>query len=511
MRSLDSPAVVRTAAVLFFAVLVASGLAVHRDYGVGWDEPVQRWFGQTVYDHLRGQGEVLPQMQYYGPIVELGLAAAEQTIDGDDTRRVYFLRHALTFLLFCAGVYGFYRLATLLHGDARWGLFAAALLAASPRIYADAFVNSKDVPLMVFFICSMLTLVRLARRPHWRTAVAHGLMCALAIDARVVGVMTVVLSALFGALALATAPVAQRRTLLTAGAGSVVATAAFTVALWPLLWPDPARHFLDAVHQASHYPWPGKVLYFGERILASELPWHYAPVWIVITTPLAYLVLAGLGALADGSRLLRQPLRVDVPERALPLLWLLVPTLLILAQKAVLYDGWRHLFFIYPALLLLAVAGTRALLAAARRVRPALGYAAGGVLALAWLSVLVAMTRNHPHQNVYFNALVDRETARAQFDLDYWGLSYRKGLEAIVAHDSRPLIELFVTEDGGRYGAFLLPLADRRRIAFVRDPSDADYVLTTFRFHSGDYPLPEVFAVTVNRMKIFAVYRLAPS
>jgi hypothetical protein len=509
MRRPDPPARARIVAALFFAALLASGALGYRDYGVGWDEPVQRVFGQSVYDRVTGNGQLVPLLKYYGPLVDFALVAAEHVLQPNDFRGVYLMRHALGFLLFCLGVFWLYRLATRLFGDARWGLVAAALLVASPRIYADAFVNSKDIPLLVFFTGSMLTLVRLVQRPGWRAAFTHGLMCALAIDTRVVGLMALALTAVVGAFMLAAAPAPRRRELVAMGAFACIVATMGMVALWPLLWDDPARNFLDAVAEASHFPYTIPTLYLGERVLPSQLPWHYIPLWALITTPVPYCVLAGVGTIATARDLVRSGARAvaQAPERLLPFLWLLVPWLVITARHATLYDGWRHLFFVYPALLLLAVAGIRALLKAAERVQPALRLAVAAVVGFAWVSVIVTMASIHPHENVYFNALIDPALARGQFELDYWGLSYREGIEAVLAHDTRSRLKLLVTEDGGRYGSLLLSEAERARLQFVADSRQADYVLTAFRWHPYDYPLPEVFNVTVNGMKIMAVYR----
>jgi hypothetical protein len=51
------------------------------------------------------------------------------------------------------------------------------------------------------------------------------------------------------------------------------------------------------------------------------------------------------------------------------------------------------------------------------------------------------MIRYHPHQYAYFNFLAGKSVGQ-KFDLDYWGLSYRDGLEYIVNNDLRPVIKL---------------------------------------------------------------------
>jgi len=495
-------------AALFFAALIGSGLLTFRDYGMGWDEVLQQRLGHAVYDYVvRGDPALLASDdRYYGPVVELPLAALERALDPGEARDVYFARHLLTFLLFVLGVFWLQRLATLLFGDARWGLLAAALLATSPRLYADAFLNSKDVPFMVFFTGAMLTLVTLLRRPGWGAAMRHGLLCALAIDTRVVGLLLVPFTVAFGALALWSAGATARRRLAAQWAAALGATAALTVLFWPLLWTAPLRHLLEAIAQAARFPWNQPVLYGGEFLPATDLPWHYVPVWILITTPLAYLLLAGIGSVATAAALGRggaAQLR-RAPEGLLPFAWLLAPWGVVVARDAVLYDGWRHLFFVYPALVLLAVAGARALVAAAG---PRLRVAVVGALGAACAGVVLAMVRSHPHQNVYFNGWVAPDTARARFDLDYWGTAYREGLEQVLRRDGRERIRVWVANDPGIYNALLLPRAERERLVFVDAPGQAEYVLTNFRWQPADFPLPELHAVMAGGIRILAIHR----
>lgn len=493
---------------LLLAALVASGLLAFRDYGMGWDEVLQQQLGHAVYDYVVHDEPALlaSDDRYYGPVVEMPLAALERAFDFGELRETYFARHLATFLLFVLGAYWLHRLATLLHGDPRWGVLAAALLATSPRLYADAFLNGKDVPFMVFFTGAMLTLAALLRRPGWGTALRHGLLCALAIDTRVVGLLLLPITLGFGVLALATAAPAARPRIAGRWSLSLLAAGAFVVAFWPLLWSAPLTHLLEAIAQSARFPWDQPVLYLGAFQPATALPWHYVPIWILVTTPLPYLALAAIGIVATAVALVRAGragLRAD-PASLLPLVWLVGPWAVVVARDAVLYDGWRHLFFVYPALVLLAVAGARALVTlAGARLRTVVV----GALILASAQATAAMVRLHPYQNVYFNGLDAPTRARERFELDYWGTSYREGLEHVLRRDGRERIRVWVANDPGMYNALLLPRAERERLVFVEAPAQAEYLLSNFRWHPADYPYPELYAVTAGGIKILAVYR----
>ena len=64
-----------------FGLLLLLGLAVHRDYGVSWDEPFQREYARDVFAYVSQGDQSLFEgpNQYYGPAFELALLLCEKT------------------------------------------------------------------------------------------------------------------------------------------------------------------------------------------------------------------------------------------------------------------------------------------------------------------------------------------------------------------------------------------------------------------------------------------------
>ena len=148
-----------------------------------------------------------------------------------------------------------------------------------------------------------------------------------------------------------------------------------------------------------------------------------------------------------------------------------------------LYDGVRHLEFIYPVLVLLAAGGWAGLLSAPgapwRRRIAASGLAAGIA------SMLIFNVRFHPNQGVYFNALVGGPRgAFARYDMDYWGNCVLQGVQwgvemarssgVTVAMSGNPwhLVQL----DTERFReVYFTPLAQNRHylhVSLARGPID---------------------------------------
>jgi hypothetical protein len=93
-----------------------------------------------------------------------------------------------------------------------------------------------------------------------------------------------------------------------------------------------------------------------------------------------------------------------------------------------LYDSVRHLLFVYPVLVVLAVAGWSGLLNSSR---PGWVRAAAALAIAAGLASLIRFdVRAHPHQGVYFNSVVGGpQGAFARYEMDYWGNCILEGVK----------------------------------------------------------------------------------
>jgi hypothetical protein len=510
----------RIGRLFFFAVLLVGGLILSRDYGISWDEPIQRDdIGMPNYLYAFQHGPRPPkysQTALYGPVHELTLIGMEKALRLTDLRQIYLLRHAINFLFFYLALLVFHRVLRRRVGF--WPALAGTVfLLLSPRIFADAFFNCKDLILLCYYVFALGSLDVFLRRLDWRAAVLHGLTCALLIDVRILGVVLPAITLLVVAAAwlLGRWPEKSLRGLLGTLVAYCALTAAFVVLFWPVLWRNPLN-VVNSFRLMSKFDWGGSCLYCGKWVQARQLPWHYIPVWLAITTPLAYLALivGGLGGAL--ARLARSPLSW-LREWPLDLVMLLawsLPLGAVIALRSTLYDGWRHLFFIYPPLLYFGVLCLAGLLDAARAWRPwprlAPAAALAGVLACAGWTAFV-MVRDHPYQNVYFNRLAGRDLQeiKGRFELDYWGLSCRRGIEHLAAHDDSPQITVLITTQPAVSNSWMLSNKHRGRFRFTDNPAEARYFVSHFRDHPEEYPEDrEVFCVKVDGAKIMVVQRL---
>ena len=487
------------------------------------DEPGQRHLGIASFNYvLRGDfsSSLSLKNANHGPGFQIFLAVIEKAMRLQDSREIYLMRHMVTFLLFFLSVWFFYLLCKHHFGDYRIALLGALFLIVSPRIFADSFYNSKDLPFLSLFIICMYTLIKLLDKKSLPTAAIHALSCALLIDIRITGVVMVAITffSLGGEWIGARRDNGKPARVVKVTLAYLAVLIPSLIAFWPYLWHDPLGNFISAFRSMSHYRWPGRVLYFGSRIKGSELPWHYIPVWLIITTPLLYVAtfFAGLGIFVSGF--VRDPSVYIFRDRthrreAVFFLCFFLPLAAVIALKSVLYNGWRHMFFIYPAFLLISLGGVAG---AFRFIKTRPGHRSRRykgvmvvIIVLSVFSVSYSMLINHPYQNVYFNELVPKGVSlQSLFDLDYWGLSYREGLEYILSHDDEEAIRIGGANSSVVKNRRILEKTDRERLRYVAEPEDATYYLS-HRF-DGKKAFPggeEYYSIKAYGTKIMIVYK----
>lgn len=518
----------RAATAIFFAGYLAMGLLVFRDYGISRDETISRQNGRVAAKYVvetlapsiapADEGwRNIPKLddwvdKDYGVIFDLPVYGLERLFHITDSRQAYFVRHLATFLLFYLGVVLFYRLAAGSFGSGWMGLAGAVLLVVTPRIFAESFYNSKDVLFLSAYVLGLFSLTRFLRRKTPANAALLGLAAAVAVNLRVAGIIVPAMAALFIAVDL----IVQRpkseevRRLVLSLAVWVAASAILTVVLYPYLWSDPAARFVEVLRKMGKFRWVGTVLYFGEFIKATDLPWHYVPVWMLITIPPVYTLFFLVGAAAVLVRLASPGLRDEGVRRELLFLASLVlPLGAVILFRSVVYDGWRQMYFVYAPFLLVALSGLRAvagMLRSARRAERVFSAAMMALLAAGVAFTAAGMIRNHPHQNVYFNGLIGRRTVEQAFDRDYWGLSYRQGLEYVARTDGRDPLRF--ASNYHTDALLMLPQADRQRLRRV-ELAEADYLLSEYRWHLDEYPPElEVYSIRSYGVKILTVLKL---
>ncbi len=510
--------------MVVLTLFLLAALAVFDDYGVSWSEEVQKLITEANLSYILGSHDDLQLKQkdkHYGIAFELPLLLAERVLGLEDTHSIYLSRHLLTHLFFLLGAVCCYLLAVRLFNNRLLALLAMLLFLLHPRLYAHSFSNSKDIPFFSMFMIALLLIHRAFALNTVRAFLLCGAAVAVLINLRVMGVMLWIAVVAMRGLDTWYAEGKQERVrvLKTLG-GFILASVLVLYAIWPYLWEDPLGRLVEAFTIASRYPHKAFELFRGELILSTNLPWEYIPTWFSITTPWVALLLGLIGIVAVGYRSLTQPRKI-LRNTPLRFQWLLLACfvlsmLAVIVFNSVLYDGWRHMYFIYAPFCLLAAYGLHwlisfQLVSLSRKTYWQVGvYAATGA---GLIMVVIEMVQIHPHQNVYFNALVDRHTPEylsTQYSIEHWGTSYREGLEYLLERYPDLPVHVYGKNDHVTRNWMILPVSDRQRI--VRNATRADFYLTNYREYLWKWRKPDASLLYYTRKvynnAIFSIYAL---
>lgn len=140
-----------------------AGIVIFDDFGASWDEPeYYQYADSTMYAYsisarLEGsyslEGAFGPaDLRYYGPsFLILGKAATTLLSYLAPAAKNIDLWHLSIYLFFLMGGFFFYKLA-LRWTSTKPAVFSTILFLSQPILFGNAWINPKDIPLMVYFL-----------------------------------------------------------------------------------------------------------------------------------------------------------------------------------------------------------------------------------------------------------------------------------------------------------------------------------------------------------------------
>ena len=458
------------------------GLVIVDDYGGGADTPKDRIMAARNLAFITGAADRLDGYNhehdtYYSVVFDLPLLLIERGLGLADSRSHYLLQHLVTHGFFLVGGFCCSLLVYRLSHSRVVALLALLLFLLQPRLYAHSFFNSRDLPFLSMFMVTLYVTHRAFRTETVGAFVLCGVCVGLLTNLRIMGVMLYPAVLALRGLDLGQAGRGARPHVLVTGAVFALAGPCTLYVLSPYLWADPFA-FVTAWQALAHIHHTADTeLFQGRLVSAYHLPPHYIPTWVAISTPLVTLLCSALGVIRVGLCSALRPREAlgntDVRFGLLLVACVTLPVVAIIVLGSHLYSGWRHVFFLQAPLCGLAGLGLKWAGEMGRQVAP-------GVYALVGVGVLmtgVEMVRLHPHQQVYFNELVDRTTPeylRNHYVLDPWRISCREGLEFLRRR--YPATTVYVQHSHSvELGWATFPQADRARLVLIRNDDAGDF------------------------------------
>ncbi len=474
------------------------------DYGLGWDDPIQAYYGDLIVSHIASLGEdvrvfSLLNLNLYGGLFEAPVQFLAKLLDRTLAFPEVDTRHLAGGLVGVLGLLGVWRMACFLGGPVA-GLVALLLLALTPNFMGHAFINTKDIPFAVGTIWTLYFAARAAEalpRVSWCSVAWLGVALGMTMGVRIGGV---VLLAYMGALMTVNlAWVSARPKLEMADVRHLAAVVAmvllvafvFTFALWPGAWQDPFGTAFVSLIETARFSYTLDVLFMGETFHSTSLPWYYLPVHLWAKLPPVFLgafaiavplAVAGFGrAFVAGNR------KVLFGYAALGL-GVFFPPIFAIVSHSAHYDAIRHFLFVLPPMAVLAGIELARLGCWLQRRNHTLAVMAAMVLAVGLGEAAWATARLHPYSYVYYSPLAGGlKGAEGHYELDYWATSYREAAGELARFaEDQPVPK------GGRFRvavcgpedvamAFLPPSFEA-----VQYPKDADFFIGIARWSCDD-------------------------
>jgi hypothetical protein len=485
---------------LVFSIILITGITIFRDYNAYSDEPFHYWAGSVYYKFIKTylitlnlHNSFFYEIQTYlnndgykwwfvYPIFFDLLSEFLVDLLNLNNQNIFFLRHFLVFFIFFISTIFFYFLIEKRFNNYYFSILSVLILFLTPCIFSNSFYNSKDIIFLSFSIISIYYAVKFIENNNIKNLIFFSIFSGLMINARIFGLL-LVLSFYFVYLFHGKIELKSFLKKIFFIFFSFFIILAVCFLFWPFLWFD----FLNNIQVYKNYITTDLVevnitnLYFGKIYQDSNLPLHFLPVWILITTPISVLLLSIIGYYKIFISFLNN---LDVIEKTNQLYKnkkeLLDFFIFIFFSSSFLFGlfsnymhgSWRYFYFIYPMIIYFGIYSLNLI----KEKNIKIFYICLVFIIFNLFTNVIWMTKNHPFQNVFFNS-IQKKLIKKNFELDYWGNSDVYMLKYILKYNDKNNIKVSSTGYSWIKGSFeILSSAEKSRL-IATDVYKSDFVI----------------------------------
>jgi len=529
--------------ITFFLVIFLLGILLFKDYGISSDERFHRNNALFWHDYIESIFKDKTSFESNGSIklIENSIKNNNDIISGvpsiqsvslpiiyeflldftniKDSKEIYQYRHLYNFIIFFLGLIFFYKLIKKTYKSYFFSLIGCVFLFLTPRFFSESFYNPQDIFFLSLTIINMYTGISFLKKPSLKRAITFSLSSALCIDTRILGFISFFLVLIFFFFKLLRSKKFVQNYLKFLF--YIVSFTFFTIVLfWPFLWASPFKNLFFALSELSSVKFLVTNFYFGQYISSISIPWHFHLVWIGITSPIIILILLFLGLFFIFRRLffrliqlndnLNDIWRGDKEMSEIYFLLMVILPIYLSINQGMGYSSWRHLYFIYPSIIMIALSGIYYFNIFIKNKffkLPIYGLILINLLYLAnWIY------QNHPYQYVYFNLISKNKINN--FDKDYWGLSNKNALDYIIENNKVFPVKVATKSFASlETSSLILDENEKKKIEIVYDYEEADFIITNYTKRlRGEFIVEEdrytkFYEILVDGIPINTIYK----
>lgn len=479
-------------ALLVILTSILISICSYSDYGIGWDEEAQRLIGIEYYKCYTGERASVSDYSErdHGAAFEVLLIVIEKATGLENFRDVFMMRHIVAFIIYLTLMICGYVLVYKLFRNNTLATITLIALIFHPRLYVHAFLNTKDIPAASAYLLAIATSRWALTNKKPFPYILLGIVCGYGTGIRLMGAF--IMLPLCAFLIIDIVRSIKNKKLLTISSINLFCLLSFFAvtlyAVWPTLWQKPFHSLLEVFHSLAQYRLPIEQRFAGMQVWNTELPWYYVPLWMLLTTPELWLIAGIGGTILLMIRFATKPLFYITETRSRVFILMLIsfigPLLIIISLQAVMYDGWRHMYFIYPPFVLLAAYGLNDVVVKGYKVPVYI------ICAIQITYIGVVMVRNHPYQHTYFNSFISHKENKLleHFEMDYWGTSNYQALQWLAKHSDKQKININFGTYPLHANMHFSPDSIRNRFVLTPEKENQDYHIEFFRTTSYIFP-----------------------
>jgi len=526
--------------LIFFFIFFVLGFYVYPDYGISIDEDNTRIIGLIslknifalfstnyaieVNNIIGSQISAHAGFETSGVAFDLPMAFLEYVLNIKESRKYYLLRHFSTFILYFISCYFFFLIINNRFKSWSLSILGSLFFIVSPRIFANSFFNSKDIVFMSFFIIGIYTLISFLNNKNFKNVIFFSLTSALLINLRIFGLILPALFILLYIEHISRSKIIKEKHYLLLFY-FIISLISFIFLTAPNLWGDPLNLFLVTIKNLSEHNLGIYTFYLGEFINTNNPPWHYSLVWIFISTPLLYTFLFLVGFVLLLRRTFNNWLSVENNDSYFKM-WsnnfelqdliflgtFLIPLLITTYFGSISYDGWRHLYFIYPSFLLISILGLNFIKNYFFKINYKYIYI---IIIILVMPNIFWMIKNHPYQQVYFNYIAHKDFNK-NFEMDYMGVTNKNALEFIVSNEKKIVNVYNISSSDLTLAKQIFNKKIQNKINIVGDIDKADYIINNYRDWNAkkspiNFIIPSgfetIYEIKVDDISINTIYK----
>ena len=486
--------------LLFITFLIQGFLSV-KDYGISYDELEYRQQGFIVLNHIakkifpektkliqeeRGLKYPTPK-EYMGDIknnfkIQHTIFAALEFIFLKDSEKknIYLMRHYINFLMSMTMVVFFYKILRL-NFSREISTIGAAFFLINPKIYPDFFYNPNDLWFTFFLVLSLYVCLIFFKKKQLIFFLILPVLISLAINVRIIGIYVYFIFLLIFLLQCLKKEEESVK-ILKYLAPQILILALSLFLLSPQAWDDGLFSLYELfVGQLSYNPINPYILFKGEFIPSSDVDWYYLPLWILMSTPIIYILFFILGFMNIFYNLVFKKYNNLTYYFILAYFFLTLVAYFIF--KPIIFNGWRHFYFLFPGLIFIATIGINFLNNKLKLYNRKITFLYYLILITYFCSLIFWNIKNHPYQFVYLN--LPSQKYFSKFEKDYWGISNRDALRFILSEDKRDKITIVGVQNSRiDFSLMMLSENEKKRIDLKKfdevKKANIDYYISHF-------------------------------